>query len=250
MAYYFINNTFIGIKLQNTIFAIFQGHKVFSLILEFLLLIGDQILIVLANKKYVTSERPYFFVNGFKIYYVFDALHLLNSTRNIFFKYNLEVFNNMTDKKYLNDFYKADQGINRCAPKLTNAHINPGPFQKMKVSYASQVFNATVATGMRCCGEYGKLLRAAETTVNFIENMDKLFDILNFKTKEASKELIVPYKNTTNQRDNLTMMLDIINNMLVINIKIIDGNITYIDISQSIQFINRWKITVNSLMQL
>lgn len=36
---------------------------------------------------------------GFKIYYVFDAPYLLKSTRNNFFKYNLEVFNNMTDKK-------------------------------------------------------------------------------------------------------------------------------------------------------
>lgn len=45
----------------------------------------------------------------------------------------------MTDKKYLNYFYNADQGVliklikkvfNHCAPKLTDAHINPGPFQK------------------------------------------------------------------------------------------------------------------------
>lgn len=65
----------------------------------------------------------------------------------------------MTDKKYLNDFYKADQGINCCAPKLTDAHINLGPFQKMNVlSYASQVFSATVAAGMCSCVEYGKLL--------------------------------------------------------------------------------------------
>jgi len=104
----------------------------------------------------------------------------------------------MTDKKYLNDFYKADQCINRCAPKLTDAHINLGPFQKMKVSYASQVFSATVAAGMRSCVEYGKLPRAAETTVNFIEYMDKLFDILNSRTKAASNELNLPFKYTTN----------------------------------------------------
>lgn len=49
----------------------------------------------------------------------------------------------MKDKKYLDDFYKTDQSLNRCAPKLTNAH--PNLFQKMKVSYAFQVFSATVA---------------------------------------------------------------------------------------------------------
>lgn len=199
---------------------------------------------------YVSSERPYFFVNGSKIFDVFDPPHLLKSTRNNFFKYHLEVSNNMTDKKYLNDFYKADQGINRCAPKLTEAHINPGPFQKMKVSYASQVFSATVAAGMRSCVEYGKLPRAAETTVNFIEYMDKLFDILNSKTKSASKELNLPFKNTTNQRVHLIMMLGIFNNMRVMDTKNINGNVIYIDVSQRLKCINGWKITINSLLQL
>lgn len=117
---------------------------------------------------YVNRVRPYFFANGSKMYYAFDPPHLLNSTRNNFFKYNLEVLNNLTDKKYLNDFYHADQSINRYAPMLTDAHINPGPFQKMKVSYESQVFRATVAAGMRSWVEYGTLHSAAETT-NFIE---------------------------------------------------------------------------------
>jgi len=85
---------------------------------------------------------------------------------------------------------------------IINSHFNPGPFKKMKVSYASQVLSVTVAAGIRSCGEYGKLLRAAETTVNFIENTDKLFDILNSKTKAASKKLNLPYKNTANQIDN------------------------------------------------
>ncbi|KAF0758583.1 Uncharacterized protein FWK35_00019932, partial [Aphis craccivora] len=95
-------------------------------------------------------------------------------------------------------------------------HINL-IIQKMKVySYASQVFSATVVAGTRSCSEYGKLLRAAETTVKL-------------------KELNLPCNNTTNQREHLIMMLDIINNMRVIDTKIINWNITYyIDVSQSI----------------
>lgn len=250
VAYYFINNSCTGIPLQNTIFAVISRLQSISVNIRVFTTDQGSNFYSFANKMYVTSERPYFFVNGFKIYYVFDAPHLLKSTRNNFFKYNLEVFNNMTDKKYLNDFYKADQGINRCAPKLTDAHINPGPFQKMKVSYASQVFSATVAAGMRSCVEYGKLPRAAETTVNFIEYMDKLFDILNSRTKAASKELNLPFKNTTQQRDHLIMMIDIFNNMRVIDTKIIDGNTTHIDVSERMKFINGWKITINSLLQL
>jgi len=117
----------------------------------------------------------------------------------------------MTHKKYLNDFNKANQRINRCAPKLTDAHINPGPFQKMKVYYSSHVLSVTVKAGKRSCVEYGKLPRAAEITVNFIEYMDKLFDILNSRTKTASKELNLSFKNSANQRDHLIIMLDIFN---------------------------------------
>ncbi|KAF0746202.1 THAP-type domain-containing protein [Aphis craccivora] len=194
VAYYFINNSCTGIPLLNTIFAVISTLQSISVNIRVFTTDQGSNFYSFANKMYVTSERPYFFVNGFKIYYVFVAPHLLKPTRNNFFKYNLEVFNNMTDIKYLNDFYNADQGINCCAPKLTDAHINPSPFQKMKVSYAFQFFSATVAASMRSCVEYGKLPHAAETTVNFIEYMDKLFDILNSRTKAASKELNLPLK--------------------------------------------------------
>lgn len=45
-------------------------------------------------------------------------------------------------------------------------------------------------------------------------------------------------------------MLDIFNNMRVINTKIVNENITYIDVSQRLKFINGWKITINALLQL
>lgn len=67
--------------------------------------------------------------------------------------------NNLTDYKFLEDFYNCDQGLNRLASKLTDAHMNPGPFQKMKVLYASQVFSVTVASGMRCCVKGCSLLQ-------------------------------------------------------------------------------------------
>jgi len=45
-------------------------------------------------------------------------------------------------------------------------------------------------------------------------------------------------------------MLDIFNNMHVLDTKIVDGNITYKDVSQRMKLINGWKITINSLLQL
>ncbi|KAF0757291.1 THAP-type domain-containing protein [Aphis craccivora] len=153
----------------------------------------------------------------------------MHSTRNNFYKYKLEILDNTTDTKFLNDFSKADQGVNRCAPKLTDAHIYPGPFQKMKVQFALQVFSATVAAGMRTCIKCNTLPIAAETTVNFIYNMDKIFDILNSKPKAGGKEFNLPFKNKT---------------------KTVNGITTNVDVTQRMKFINGWKITIKSLLQL
>jgi len=80
--------------------------------------------------------------------------------------------------------------------------------------------------------------------------MDKLFDIFNSKKKAESKKLNLLSKNTTNQRDYLIMMLYIFNNMCVLDTKIVDGIITYNDVSKRMEFMIGWKITINSLLQL
>lgn len=110
MAYFFINNSCTGLALQKTVFAVISKLQSISVNVRVLTTDQGANFYSYANKMYVSSERPYFFVNGSKIFYIFDPPHLLKSTRNNFFKYYLEVSNNMTDKKYLNDFYKADQG--------------------------------------------------------------------------------------------------------------------------------------------
>lgn len=98
----------------------------------------------------VSVDRPYFTIDGKNIVYMFDPPHLLKSTRkNMFFKHNFQMNNKLTDTVYLEKFYNAHkQKLNRCAHKLTDIHINPNSFQKMKVRYAVQVFSSTVAASM------------------------------------------------------------------------------------------------------
>jgi len=196
------------------------------------------------------SSTSLFFVNQKKIFYVFDVPHLLKSTRNNFFKYHLTFANGITEKKHLVNFYKSDQGLNRLAPKLTDAHINPNPFQKMKVRYASQIFSATVAAGMRTCIEGGILSPTAETTVMFIDYMDKLFDILNSKPKTGSKDFNRPFKKTTSQRQHLIYMLDVFKCMCVLETSIVNVELVNNDVTHRIKFLNGWQITINSLLQL
>jgi len=108
----------------------------------------------------------------------------------------------------------------------------------MKVQYASQVFSATVAAGMRTYIKCNSLPIAAETTANFIDNMDKLFDILNSKPKADGKEFNLPFKNSTKQRNHLIMMLNIFKNMRVIGSKNVNGIFTNVDVTQRMKFIN------------
>jgi len=238
VAYYFINNSCTGITLQNTIVAVITRLQ--SIGINIRVFITDQgpNFYSFSTKMHVSSERPFFFVNGKKIYYVFDPPHLLKSTRHNFYKYKLQLSNDLTDKKYLNEFLKADQGLNRCAPKLSVAHIHPGPIKKMRVCYAAQVFSATVVAGMRNCIINGTLPPAANTTVNFIDDTDKLFDLLNSKPKVGSKDFNRPFKNTQKQRDHLLKMLNIFKNKRVMETKIIDGKTELIDVTQRMKFLN------------
>lgn len=67
--------------------------------------------------------------------------------------------------------------------KLTDAHIHPNNFQKMRVKLATQVFNKTFSAVMNTC-IHTKDLRSetADNTANSLLNMNNLFDHLNSRT--------------------------------------------------------------------
>jgi hypothetical protein len=96
----------------------------------------------------------------------------------------LLIFINTYDKNYLL----------RGAPKLTDAHIFPTNFDKMKVKLASQLFNATVAHNLNLFVRFGYLDAAAVWTASFVERMDNLFDVLNSANTNHPKKYNVAFK--------------------------------------------------------
>jgi hypothetical protein len=96
----------------------------------------------------------------------------------------LLIFINTYDKNYLL----------RGAPKLTDAHIFPTNFDKMKVKLASQLFNATVAHNLNLYVRFGYLDAAAVWTASFVERMDNLFDVLNSANINHPKKYNVAFK--------------------------------------------------------
>ena len=107
--------------------------------------------------------------------------------------------------RYVEILYEKDQkNENRLAPKLTEAHINPNNFQKMKVKLATQLLSRTVA---------------AITTANFILCMDSLFDIINSDCRTHSKIYKQAFVNADYQVNFLNIAKQYLSIFLLYNTK-------------------------------
>jgi hypothetical protein len=65
------------------------------------------------------------------------------------------------------------------AHKLKEVHVNPGIFQKMKVSIAAQVLRHSTASALRFCVDRKVMPPAALTTAWLLEIFNGWFDNLN-----------------------------------------------------------------------
>ncbi|XP_035205421.1 uncharacterized protein LOC118180426, partial [Stegodyphus dumicola] len=128
----------------------------------------------------VDSLKPFFDFNGQTIYCLFDPPHLLKNLRRNLMKYDLQTSKGFVSFKYIRDFHEVDKTLLiRCAPKMTDAHLNTMGLNSMKVALAAQVFSHTVAAGMNLCILSGLIEASAAPTVEFILKIDNLFDSMN-----------------------------------------------------------------------
>lgn len=186
----------------------------------------------------LTFEKPYFFVDESIIFYLFDVPHLLKSTRNNFFSHNFHLVDGVTKKHYLEAMYTLDKTKQyRLAPRLSDEHLNPNNFKKMKVKLASQVFSHSVAVAMHTYIDFEKIPEEAKVTANFIEEMNKLFDILN----SCNLETCHAFMGTTEQFEFLNRM-----DKLFSNLKVLDK--TGKNVTNSMKFIFGWRLTISSVL--
>lgn len=79
--------------------------------------------------------------------------------------------------KDIEAFYNKDKELHiRAAPKLTDKHIHPNNFEKMKVKYATQILSHTVAASLCTYVSVGALSPLAMGTAEFLSKFDSLFD--------------------------------------------------------------------------
>lgn len=108
----------------------------------------------------------------------------------------------------------------------------------MKVCYA-----APVTAGMETYLSLN-LLSDSPSTIMFISDIDKLFDILNSKHKYGSKSYNRPFINRIEQKNHLLKMQNTFKNLVVFDKK--KGN----DVTNLINFSNSWQFSIADLPNL
>lgn len=116
-------------------------------------------------------------------------LPILKLTRNNLMSNYFEYDGVETNWMFIKNFYDEDSKQPfRLAPKLTDFHISPQVFKKMKVKFAAHIISATVVAGMASHVNFGKMKKEALNTVEILDKFDKLFDIFNSSTFKTPKK--------------------------------------------------------------
>lgn len=86
------------------------------------------------------------------MHYFFDTPHLMKAIRNILIKYPVQFENKEAKWSHIEELHNLEKNQDlRMVPKLTESHVNPTNFQKMRVKLATQVFSSTVVSGTFWC---------------------------------------------------------------------------------------------------
>nr|XP_015839362.1 PREDICTED: uncharacterized protein LOC103314391 [Tribolium castaneum] len=96
----------------------------------------------------ITTKHTYFQVQEKTISYFFDTPHLLKCMRNLLVQNTVHFDGKEASWKFVEQLFNLEKNKElRMAPKLSEAHIHPTNFQKMKVKYAAQVLSSTASSG-------------------------------------------------------------------------------------------------------
>ena len=99
----------------------------------------------------------------------------------------------------------------RLAPKLTDKHVKPLLFGKMKVELATQTLSNTVASALiiYSLSPRSRVPSEAVHTANFIRSIDSLFDVFNSSTPYSPKALRSALRDGSPHMEFLKQMEDV-----------------------------------------
>lgn len=244
IAYFFISTQFQANKLRIVLEQCILKLSDLGLHIEAIVSDMGSNFIELANCFGIDPNSSEFMVGDKKVIYLFDTCHLIKATRNNLLN-NVFCFNGkQTSWTYIESFYNQDkQKFYRCAPKLTNAHIYPSNFDKMKVRLAVQVLSNTVASAMHTYMSLGALPLEAIGTIEVLEKFNKLFDLVNSSYIRNENKFKKVYEGADYQVSYLNEMETFLENLKIFNKK---GD----DVSSRSRTKRCWRITIKGIKQL
>lgn len=244
IAYYFVKSQFNATELRPVLEDCFRKLTSTGLLVEGIATDMGSNVIQLENAFGVSPDNPQFKIDDHDLLYFFDTCHLIKATRNNLIS-NIFYFDDKnTSWSYVETFYNKDKKeFYRSAPKLTNAHVYPSNFDKMRVSLATQIISHSVASGMNVYIRLGELPAGALGTIEVIEKFNNLFDILNSQDLKNPNKYKTVFEGSPDQMKYLDDMIEFLKKLKILNKK---GQ----DISQKCKFVNCWLITINSIKLL
>ena len=245
IAYFLVNESCDAYRLKDIISEALLHLE--SMGLNVVSIISDQgsNFLSFIQSQNVTAEEPYIQMRGKNYFVIFDPPHLLKSVRNNLLKYNFEFENKESNWDDIKSFYNKEQKqAIRTAPKLTERHINPNGFMKMRVKLAAQIFSHSVAAGITLYASLGGLSKSAIGSAEFLERVDKIFDTCNSLSFKDAKKQRRPFSQAS---PHLKIMKDGI--QLFKSLKVINKS-TKEDKTNKLKCLNGWLITLNSMISL
>lgn len=157
-----------------------------------------------------TIHDPTFDIDGSKIYIIYDCPHLLKSLRNNLMNEKLKFVYGEEGKiiswRDVTKAYEIDKksSTTRSLLRLTQKHIQPNSFQKMRVLYAAQILSHSVASTIKTLIDTKQLnTETAFYTAEFISKINEIFDALNSRYLGDCKRNRRPLSVFDNNAENI-----------------------------------------------
>lgn len=132
-------------------------------------------------KLNITKSNPVLKVENDTIYFFYDVPHLIKSVRNQLILNDFIFNNERVSWNVIIQTYNLDKQSEkaRSLPKLSDQHVYPNNFQKMRCKLAFQVFSDSMVASIRTSISTKQLPMSYLATSEFIKFMNDLGDSLN-----------------------------------------------------------------------
>ena len=245
LGYVLVNESCPSDLIKDKLFEIIDELTSMGLLVETILSDLGSNFQKLLRELNVTPTTPWILHNGKKIIYLFDPPHLIKAVRNNLLKHDFHFDGKVASWDDIKTVYHRDkQQSLRCCPKLTQKHISPNGFTKMKVKYATQVMSHTVGSTLCMYIALGALPPSAVGTAELIANMDNIFDCLNSSSLNSTKIYKKALSEDSAHHKFIDDMLPFIQSIKVINRESKE------DVTNKLRCLKGLQLTLNGVLAL